>query len=350
MNATHARPTRGAARPFHVVGRAARGLPRSAGRRQRRRDCRHGAPGRADQAAGQPRPAGRAGRLAGANGAATRRGSARSTCWCSPATTASPCMACRRSRPRSPRRWWRIFPPAAPRSTSLRKPCRRRFASFRSISNSRPPISRRAAMDEASFLAAVAAGYGAVRPDADLVCLGEMGIGNTTAAAAIAAALFGGGGARWAGRGTGLDDRGLARKQEVIDQGAGAARRHSRRPAAGRGGARRTRTCGHPRRDARRAPPAHSGAARRLRLHRRRGAAGPTAGRCARSCAGRACVGRSRPPRAAEELNLRPLLDLGMRLGEGSGAALAVSVLRAALACHDGMATFAEAGVANKSH
>ena len=51
-----------------------------------------------------------------------------------------------------------------------------------------------------------------------------------------------------------------------------------------------------------------------------------------------------------QELNLRPLLDLGMRLGEGSGAALAVSVLRAALACHDGMATFAEAGVANKSH
>ena len=45
-----------------------------------------------------------------------------------------------------------------------------------------------------------------------------------------------------------------------------------------------------------------------------------------------------------------PLLDLGMRLGEGSGAALAVSILRAALACHTGMATFAEAGVANKPH
>jgi hypothetical protein len=45
-----------------------------------------------------------------------------------------------------------------------------------------------------------------------------------------------------------------------------------------------------------------------------------------------------------------PLVDLGMRLGEGSGAALAVSILRAALACHTGMATFAEAGVANKPH
>jgi nicotinate-nucleotide--dimethylbenzimidazole phosphoribosyltransferase len=50
------------------------------------------------------------------------------------------------------------------------------------------------------------------------------------------------------------------------------------------------------------------------------------------------------------ELKLKPLLDLGMRLGEGSGAVLAVSLLRGALACHDGMATFAEAGVANKPH
>jgi nicotinate-nucleotide--dimethylbenzimidazole phosphoribosyltransferase len=48
------------------------------------------------------------------------------------------------------------------------------------------------------------------------------------------------------------------------------------------------------------------------------------------------------------ELRLEPLLDLGLRLGEGTGAALAVSLLRAALACHSGMATFAEAGVANK--
>ena len=51
-----------------------------------------------------------------------------------------------------------------------------------------------------------------------------------------------------------------------------------------------------------------------------------------------------------EALKLAPLLDLGMRLGEGSGAALAVTILRAALACHNGMATFAEAGVASKSH
>ena len=50
-----------------------------------------------------------------------------------------------------------------------------------------------------------------------------------------------------------------------------------------------------------------------------------------------------------DELGLAPLLDLNMRLGEGSGAAVAVLVLRAALACHIGMATFAEAGVSGKS-
>ena len=49
-----------------------------------------------------------------------------------------------------------------------------------------------------------------------------------------------------------------------------------------------------------------------------------------------------------EKLGLQPLLDLGMRLGEGSGAAVAVLVLRAALACHTGMATFAEAQVSDK--
>jgi len=47
-------------------------------------------------------------------------------------------------------------------------------------------------------------------------------------------------------------------------------------------------------------------------------------------------------------LGKKPLLDLGMRLGEGSGAALAVGIVRGALACHVGMATFAEAGVAGK--
>ena len=79
-------------------------------------------------------------------------------------------------------------------------------------------FTQQPALSEEEFLAAVAAGYHAVSPASDLLCLGEMGIGNTTAAAAIAAALFGGGSARWAGRGTGVDEEGLARKRDVIDQ------------------------------------------------------------------------------------------------------------------------------------
>jgi len=73
------------------------------------------------------------------------------------------------------------------------------------------------AMDGDEFLAAVSTGYDTVAAGTDLLCLGEMGIGNTTAAAALATALFGGGGARWAGRGTGLDDAGLTRKQRIVD-------------------------------------------------------------------------------------------------------------------------------------
>ena len=53
--------------------------------------------------------------------------------------------------------------------------------------------------------------------------------------------------------------------------------------------------------------------------------------------------------RLVESLNQKPLLDLNMRLGEGSGAALAVFLLKGAVACHNGMATFAEAGVSGKS-
>src|SRR6202167_5054398 len=74
------------------------------------------------------------------------------------------------------------------------------------------------ALAEAEFLAAVQTGFEAVSRESDLIGLGEMGIGNTTAAAALAAALFGGGGARWAGRGTGIDDEGLIRKRSVIDR------------------------------------------------------------------------------------------------------------------------------------
>jgi nicotinate-nucleotide--dimethylbenzimidazole phosphoribosyltransferase len=204
------------------------------------------------------------------------------------------------------------------------------------------------ALDERDFLAAVTAGYQAVSPHADLVCLGEMGIGNTTAAAAIAAALFGGGGARWAGRGTGVDDDGLARKRSVIDR---ALARHADvladplRIAAALGG---------------RELAAILGAALAARRHNipvvldgfvSTAAVAPLAklraDTLAHALAGHVSA-EAGHRMLLDELKLHPLLDLNMRLGEASGAAVAVLLLRAALACHTGMATFAEAGVSDK--
>jgi nicotinate-nucleotide--dimethylbenzimidazole phosphoribosyltransferase len=205
------------------------------------------------------------------------------------------------------------------------------------------------AMAEPDFVGAVAAGFQAVSPDADLVCLGEMGIGNTTAASALAAALLGGGGERWAGRGTGLDEEGLARKREAIDAGLKRHRAELSDPlraAMALGGWELA---------------AILGATLAVRLH-----AIPvlldgfsaTAAAAPLACLQRGaldhalvahCSAEAGHRGLCAELKMRPILELDMRLGEASGAALAVSVLKAALACHLGMATFAEAGVDDRA-
>ncbi len=204
------------------------------------------------------------------------------------------------------------------------------------------------AMDEAGFLAAVGAGYDSVPADTDLVCLGEMGIGNTTAAAAIVAALFGGGGMRWAGRGTGVDDEGLARKRQAIDL---ALHRHAGlladplAAAAALGGWELAAILGAALSARRQRIPVLldgfvcTAAAAPLAKLRRDGLAHALAAHVSAEAAHRALL---------DELGLKPILDLGMRLGEASGAAIAALILRAAVACHTGMATFAEAGVAGK--
>jgi nicotinate-nucleotide--dimethylbenzimidazole phosphoribosyltransferase len=204
------------------------------------------------------------------------------------------------------------------------------------------------ALDEQEFLTAVTAGYEAVSERSDLVCLGEMGIGNTTAAAAIAAALFGGGGGRWAGRGTGLDDDGLARKRAVIDR---ALARHAAilddplRVAAALGGRELAAILGATLAARRRNIPivldGFVCTAAVAPLYRLR------ADTLAHALAGHVSA-ESGHRMLLDELELRPLIDLGMRLGEGSGAAVALLILRAALACHTGMATFAEASVSDK--
>lgn len=204
------------------------------------------------------------------------------------------------------------------------------------------------AMNEAEFLAAVATGYEAVDEDLDLICFGEMGIGNTTPAAAIAAALFGGTGCDWAGRGTGVDDSGLSRKFAAIDAGlarhaasladplAVAAALGGRELAAILGATLAARHLG--------VPVLLDGfvvtaaAAPLAKLHPQ-GLAHTLSAHVSAEAGHRQLL---------EALSLSPLLDMGMRLGEGSGACLAVNIVRSALECHARMASFAEAGVTDK--
>jgi nicotinate-nucleotide--dimethylbenzimidazole phosphoribosyltransferase len=176
-----------------------------------------------------------------------------------------------------------------------------------------------------------------------------MGIGNTTAAAAVAAALFGGGGMRWAGRGTGIDARGLARKRAVIDN---ALARHAAvlddplSIAAALGGRELAAILGAALAARRQRIPVlldgFVSTAAAAPLHKLNAVAldHALAGHVSAEAGHRMLL---------EEVRLAPLLDLNMRLGEGSGAAVAVLVLRAALACHVGMATFAEAKVSDKA-
>jgi nicotinate-nucleotide--dimethylbenzimidazole phosphoribosyltransferase len=199
------------------------------------------------------------------------------------------------------------------------------------------------AMTEAEALEAMARGAAAVDPEADILLLGEMGIGNSTVAAALAMAACGGAAEAWVGRGTGSDAEGVALKARVVAEGVA---RHARlaplQQLAALGGREQAALCGAVlAARAARVPVLLDGficTAAVAPLH----AARPEAlDHCL-------IAHQSAEPghrRLAEAMGKRPLLDLGMALGEGSGAALALSVVRGALACHAGMATFAEAGV-----
>jgi nicotinate-nucleotide--dimethylbenzimidazole phosphoribosyltransferase len=199
------------------------------------------------------------------------------------------------------------------------------------------------AMDEAEATAAFAAGMAAVDPAAGALVVGEMGIGNTTAAAAICAALIGGMPGDWAGRGTGVDEAGLTRKAQAVAEGLAAN--------PGRTGLGVLAALGG------REIAAMAGAILAARLHRvpvlLDGYICCAAALCLQAEAAGALDHCRAGHRSAEHahgrvlgaLGLDPLLDLGLRLGEGTGGALALQALAAALACHSGMATFGEAGV-----
>ncbi len=200
------------------------------------------------------------------------------------------------------------------------------------------------AMSEADLLTALLIGWNAVDPKADLLVPGEMGIGNTTSAAALACALFGGAPEDWVGRGTGVDDAGLTRKANAIR--AGVARLTSGDPLsvlAALGG---------------REIAAMAGAMLCARAHCVPvildgfiACSAAAVLHATNSAALDHCIAGHTSAEAAHTrllaaLNKTALLSLGLRLGEGSGAALAIGIVRAAAECHSGMATFAEAGVA----
>ena len=202
------------------------------------------------------------------------------------------------------------------------------------------------AMSPGAFLHALQSGWRAVDAQADLLVVGEMGIGNTTCAAAIALALYGGAAGTWTGTGTGVTGAALDAKAEVV--AAGVAR-HAE-AAAGDGLEILRRLGGHE-------IAAMAGAMIRARTLRipliLDGVICTAAAACLHAVddaaldhavAGHVSAEAAHAPLLAQ-LGKEPILSLGMRLGEGSGAAVALSVLQAALACHSGMATFSEAGV-----
>jgi nicotinate-nucleotide--dimethylbenzimidazole phosphoribosyltransferase len=209
-------------------------------------------------------------------------------------------------------------------------------------------ITREPAMDDKMCAATIAYGMEAIAGKPDVLAIGEMGIGNTTVAAAIFAALFGGTGADWVGRGTGVDDAGLVRKADAVDQalathagelgdplavlarlggreiaailGALVAARHQKIPVLVDGFVATAATA-----------VAHA-------VH-------PEA---IEHCVFAHVSAESAHGKALERMGVTPLLDLGMRLGEGSGAALGLVLAKTALHLHANMATFASAGVSGK--
>ncbi len=205
------------------------------------------------------------------------------------------------------------------------------------------------AMDERSCVATMAFGMEAVANGTDLLAIGELGIGNTTSAAAIFAALYGGKVANWVGRGTGVDDEGLARKVAVVEA---ALERHKHlihdpleilrcfggRETAAMAGAIIAARSQH-------IPVILDGyvaTSAAAILH----ALDPQS---VDHCVAGHLSSEGNHRDVLERMGKIPLLALGMHLGEGSGAAMAAGIIKAAVQLHNGMATFEQAGVSQSN-
>ena len=211
-------------------------------------------------------------------------------------------------------------------------------------------LSVTAAMTADELRAALAVGEkcarSAIERGARLLIAGDMGIANTTAAACLICALTGAAPEAVVGRGTGVDDAGLKRKRDVVSGALERIARAGVKEAAGVlaevGGLEIAAIAGFYLEAARHGVP--------VLLD---GYISTSAALAAVALEPRAVDWMLASHRSAEAghrialewLKLEPLLDLGLRLGEGTGAALTLPIVRAALALHAKMATFAEAGV-----
>jgi nicotinate-nucleotide--dimethylbenzimidazole phosphoribosyltransferase len=217
------------------------------------------------------------------------------------------------------------------------------------LNKSTADFSDAPAMDEAAFIEAFNIGSNAVDPDCDLLCIGEMGIANTTSAAAVCHALFGDEAADWVGPGTGITGDTITLKTDVVRDAVQfhlsetsdpldiLRRLGGRELAAMAGSITRAR---------------HS----KIPVLIDGYVAGAAAAALEQAHPGSLdhalCAHVSAEPghrRLLAKFGKSALLDLGMRLGEASGAALAINLVRAAADCHAGMATFADAGVTDKT-
>lgn len=214
-------------------------------------------------------------------------------------------------------------------------------------------FTKQAAMSEEQFYDALNAGRQAAErasvEKADLFIGGEMGIGNTTSATAIACTLLNKEARELTGPGTGLDDKGISRKAEII---ATALKLHKLTPDKPLdilrclGGFEIVALTGAY------LSCAHTGLPVLVD-----GFISSVAALAAVAISADAADWFIYSHASAEPghahiltaLDAQPLLDLGMRLGEGSGAAVAVPLLRVACDLHNNMATFAEAGVSEKT-
>jgi nicotinate-nucleotide--dimethylbenzimidazole phosphoribosyltransferase len=205
------------------------------------------------------------------------------------------------------------------------------------------------ALSERDCAATMAFGMEAIAGGTDLLCLGEMGIGNTTIAAAINLALYGGTAEDWVGPGTGSEGEMLERKIDAVKKAVTFHRDHLSDPLEVM------------RRLGGREIAAMAGAILAARVERIpvlidgyvATAAAAILKAANPSALDHCLIGHvSAEPghlKAIDRLGKTPLLALGMRLGEGTGAALAAGLVKAAAACHSGMATFEQAGVSNAS-